>query len=105
MSFPSTNFPQDTDSERDLLMKLLLLEQRTQDYLAGGVVVSNTALTNPAPAPFFSRITALSATIFNTLSGNVSGTNGMALPAGASINGRFTAFQLTSGSVVAYYGS
>lgn len=74
----------------------------------GAQVISDTATHTPADTTFkrYSRITALSATVFAAGTvGNVSNISGAALPAGATIEGQWNVLQLTSGSIIAYYKS
>lgn len=65
----------------------------------GGLYINDTS----AHGGDFCQITALTATVVNTSTSNISGLTSFSLSAGQSIVGVFSSITLTSGSVVAYY--
>ena len=66
-----------------------------------GLVTSTAAQTGN-----FVALQIVSSTVFTSITGNnITGTwSGTTIPAGTVIPGPITGFQLTSGSVIAYYG-
>jgi hypothetical protein len=67
--------------------------------LNGGQVINNTS---PVTGNW-TEIRVITATVFTTLTGNVTNVGSTSFPVGAVISGRFTAITLASGSVVAYH--
>jgi hypothetical protein len=67
--------------------------------LNGGQVINNTT---PVTGNW-TEIRVITATVFTTLTGNVTNVGSTSFPVGAVINGRFTAITLASGSIVAYH--
>jgi len=67
--------------------------------LNGGQVINNTT---PVTGNW-TEIRVITATVFTTLTGNVTNVGSTSFPVGAVISGRFTAITLASGSVVAYH--
>lgn len=65
----------------------------------GGIFVNNTSAQSGGP---WMEIYAVSATVVASSTSNISGLNNFSLAAGQSVSGNFTAFTLTSGSVIAY---
>jgi hypothetical protein len=67
--------------------------------LNGGQVINNTS---PVTGNW-TEIRVITATVFTTLTGNVTNVGSTSFPVGAVLNGRFTAITLASGSIVAYH--
>jgi hypothetical protein len=67
--------------------------------LNGGQVIANTT---PVTGNW-TEIRVITATVFTTLTGNLSNVGSTSFPAGTVLYGRFTAITLASGSVVAYH--
>jgi hypothetical protein len=67
--------------------------------LNGGQVINNTT---PVTGNW-TEIRVITATVFTTLTGNVTNVGSTSFPVGAVISGRFTAITLASGSIVAYH--
>jgi hypothetical protein len=67
--------------------------------LNGGQVINNTT---PVTGNW-TEIRVITATVFTTLTGNLTNVGSTSFPVGAVISGRFTAITLASGSVVAYH--
>jgi hypothetical protein len=67
--------------------------------LNGGQVINNTS---PVTGNW-TEIRVITATVFTTLTGNVTNVGSTSFPVGAVISGRFTAITLASGSIVAYH--
>ena len=67
----------------------------------GGEYITSTATTTPSTGYTFFAIQAISNTVISSVTGNID-VSSMALDAGLTIYGAWTAVKLTSGSVVAY---
>jgi hypothetical protein len=67
--------------------------------LNGGQVINNTT---PVTGNW-TEIRVITATVFTTLTGNVTNVGSTSFPVGAVLSGRFTAITLASGSIVAYH--
>lgn len=78
----------------------------------GGRVIDDTTARTPSNAQYFSAFLTLTSTVIDTISGNItgsdgtgSGLNGVTIPAGMLIEGVFASIQLSSGTIIAYEGS
>jgi hypothetical protein len=71
---------------------------------AGSVFSKTTAAVTAPTGVAFHAIQVVADAVFSSLTGNIMGDaiTGVTIPAGQVIFGNFTAFTLTSGSVIAY---
>jgi hypothetical protein len=71
--------------------------------LFGSIRITGTALTPCRSGSCWNTIVALTDATFTSLTGDLTNPSGMVLLAGMELRGCFTALQLTSGEVIAYY--
>jgi hypothetical protein len=68
----------------------------------GGSVISDTTTTTPSGgATSFQALLVLSEAVVDEVAGNLT-LDGLTLPAGIFIEGRWTSVKLTSGTIIAY---
>jgi hypothetical protein len=69
----------------------------------GGVVIQDTNTHTPPTGRVYGVLSALTETVFTTVVGNLTGLDGMTLPAGRELRGVFTSVKLASGTLAAYF--
>ena len=69
----------------------------------GSIRITGTALTTCKSKYVWNTIVAVTDVTISTLAGDMTNADGMMLMAGMELRGCFTAIQLTSGEVIAYY--